>query len=388
MSETREPSPRSSSDDASIEGRRSRRRYWTIPVGYICAIALLVLIAAFGLDWRSPKQVDFIGTCKGLTLPEDNTWVLPRFDTLHLRGFSVVLEATEEIRLFSAENSHEWPASELRLIPNPLRHTDQTSVVIAHTGQRGADSFATFPAGTVIQGTALNPRFGPVISVNVPVGRNAEIRVEAEQLYFPEVNRMAPEGVAMPDWVQKSESFAVTPIARPSRLISASFTTHKSDDPPQANFRFAPDVETASFFRSTDLSEPFEIRSAELRFDSCINPTIKVDQRDSPRQPENVAYDVTIEAMHFTFQSIDVVKAVDKQEWQLRMHGSGKASSLLVGNIELIPTHLDSILNGTPARKGICGLVFVFLSVLIGTIFKRACDAWAEYLIPDPPETP
>lgn len=373
------------------KSKEKRPTPWVTPLSYILGILIVVLLGSWLLSGRPSKRLDLVGTCNEVSLPSSQQMRLPNFDSLHLRGFDGSLSNMQSFKLKTPSRTDVWEvqATELRLAVNPERATEQPSLQLTTKGSRGFESFIVFPPGTSLKGGIINPDFGPILTASLPDTDEGEINVKAEEIILPEVNRMQALGIDAPNWIKGSETFSFEPVSNGYQLINAHFTVIKAfaNRLPQVNFRFPKESVSSELYKTQELSEPIKLSNSQLKLARCIDPIIKLNEQDVPRQPKQIHYDIVLSTTELHLNSLRLVPAEHDQasdSWKLQLALAGTVRSLHVGETELVPTRLEDIFSGSLAQTGGVGLAAVLVVFGIALLLRRAYEGLFETLMPTP----
>lgn len=369
----------------------ANRKRWVLPVSAVLGTALVSLGLGVVLDRRTPEQMDFVGTCSAIVLPQETTWSLPEFESLHLRGFGFSVENVDGAmveRVGDADQSTNIAVGRLELGQNPKRNSEQPSLEVNFKGSFGADSYLSAPSGALLRGADVNPRFGPTINLSWSEASNGLFNVQADQLLFPEVNRMVVTNVQLPAWTSDAETIALTPLSRGVQMMVAHFDSIRgsAEESAEADVRFPVHQQTANLYSSpSNINQDQPMKELGLR--NCIDPAIKFNQRDAPDQARGIGYDIVVTGKNIDIKSLAVnapspASAGSPLRWVLGLRITGVADSVKVGNAELLPTELQEILSGSSARQGVL-IVFFALGVLgLSVIIRISLQRILELIMP------
>jgi hypothetical protein len=231
-----------------------------------------------------------------------------------------------------------------------------------------------------------DPRFGAVVEVLAAPGEPAEVLLTSDTLVLPEVNRMLPDRPLLPKWVELTESYRVWISPQPHRLVHATLTAQRSAANPRIALRLRQQDRAVDLLGDPIACDAARVGGvlAEWAIEGSTDPTIKIGHFDPRRKPSGVPYPIRVRAGRVVVKSLRAEKKADAGDSRLEVVMRGKAESIKVGDVELIPTRLESLLAGSAADKGLLAVVFGLAAALFGTVSKRALDSLARQLIPDP----
>jgi hypothetical protein len=376
-------------DNTQVPANRTvARKLWVLPLSIVLGVGLLTVAIGLILDRRTPKKLDFVGACSGVVLPQETTWTLPAFGSLHLRGFGGKVQNIRGAQVRQVGEAGQWENSQidqLELGPNPNRNTEQPSLVVEFKGRFGSDSSFTAPAGTLLQGAEVNPLFGPAINLAWTETENGSFSVQADQLLFPEVNRMLISNAELPAWAPATETISLVPTSKGFQMMTARFASMQGapDEQVEADVRFQKDSGTAYLYSSQMQPSDGQFSAKELQLRGCINPTIKLNQQNAQDQPRDIPYDFLIQGKDIDLRTLSVTSPppdsmVRPLRWNLGLRFTGTVNSIKVGTAELVPTELEGLLSGSFARKGVLFAVFALglfgLTIVIKTSIERILD--------------
>ena len=361
---------------------------WILPLSIVLGTGLLSLGLSIVFERRTPKQMDFVGTCSAVVLPQQTTWSLPPFQSLHLRGFGLSVENVAGAKVKNvgdAGQSASLSVERLELGQNPNRDSEQPSLEAQFKGRFGTNSYLSVPPGALLKGADVNPRFGPTIDLSWPETSNGTFTVQADRLLFPEVNRMVVTNTRLPAWTSAAETFALTPISRGVQMMVAHLDSRRggAKETAEADIRFPTNQRVAylySSIASVNVDQPVN----QLNLRGCINPIVKFNQRDAPDQPRDMAYDVVVSGKDIDLRSLSVnAPSPDSTDhpphWNLGLRITGIAHSVKVGEAELVPTELQELFSGSSARQGVLVAFFALgalgLTVIIRISIERVLDS-------------
>ncbi|WP_315823880.1 hypothetical protein [Paraflavitalea speifideaquila] len=275
---------------------------------------------------------------------------------------------------------------ELEISVNKVRHTDQTSLIAEVAGKTGEGNFLILPEGTLLSGCLMDQSNMPALEINTKKNLYAEIKVVSEQVNFKELNRLIIQDKQVIEKFSKEETFRLQVKPSGNRLVNAQFIAQPDTLPKKSVLYFNPKLPSQNITPKHTLVD-FDIPTDSVfTINSCINPIIKIEGLDAPNQPKDMPIMVKIKSGGCKFAITGFDFNNEAKFWQLKLVGSGKASSILVENQELIPTQFDKIISGSLARTGLWFLVLSAVAAIIVTFFKRAIENLAEYFLPSPPK--
>jgi hypothetical protein len=364
------------------------KRQWVVPLSIILGALLLSLVLGSLFNRRTVKEVDFVGSCSGFMLPKEKTWNLPNLASVHLRGFGAAVENIEGVRVRKLGGSEQWGVTKIdrfELRVNPERDTEPPSLVAMSEGRPGSNSFISIPEGSRLEGAEMNPQFGPTVSIVWNRGTTGTIQMQADQLTFPELNRMLLiDGATTPAWLSHAESISAVPESRGFQMMSARFTPlPTTGQPAEVDLRFAQSPQPANMLPAHPTPDDDQFVTTDFTLQKCANAIVKVNEQDAPRQPRDVPYDIVVSAREMELHSLNIVppdaSATERPlRWRLLLRFTATAKSVKVGAIELVPTELEELLSGSLARKGVLACLSVLgllgLTIVLKTSIERIMD--------------
>jgi hypothetical protein len=366
-----------------VKPAKAPRALRIVLYGLTTIVAGLALLSIAAM--RPPKRVDITGRCDTFVLPGTVSWPFPAVDSVQLRGFVFQLTNVQTAKISGLMKGEHW-IDKRPTIPfkvNAARGPEPPTSVVQ--GARfGADSTLELPAGTLLSGESADPSFGPLVRAVLPHGGAALLKLRADALKFPEMNRLIPDGVDGVRWMQLAETLVADVRGDGHRLLSADFLPHKQQsDPPEITLRLSNEAaigqNDVSDHWVTASEQPFQVPLT-----GCLDPIIKVDQQNSPQQPKDVPYPIWIAGTAIQLDSLRVVKdetsaKIPRSKLMIRI--SANARSVLVGQTELLPTRLGEFLSGTWQERGTVGLALFLATCGLVVVLKKVVEKTADTLI-------
>jgi hypothetical protein len=371
--------------DKKAPGQK-RKRYLVLSVGTLLILGILIYLLFLCFNHRVAQNIYFSGTCQGFRIPQKDSFQFPPFSRLNAHGFDVQLSTLEKAIVSTGKSTVALSNKELEISANKATQTGQTSLLAELSGRAGEKARLLLPEGTLLSGSLMDQTNLPALEMNTGKGLYTAIQVESEQINFKELNKLIIQDKTVMEKFGKEASFRLQLKPPVNRLVNAQFTAQADTLPRKSVLYFNPAIPSQNITPKHVLVNVDVPTDSVINIYSCINPLIKIQGMDAPNQPKDMPVMVSIRSSGCQFAVTGFTPNNEERSWQLKLVGSGKVSSILVENQELIPTEFDKLVSGSWAKTGLWIIILGVASFILAALFKKIIENLIEYFFPSPPK--